>query len=196
MPIEPFADLLTAFRQDQHVTRYETIEQLLDYCRYSANPVGRMVLYLGGCHSSERARLADSICTGLQLANFWQDVARDWDRGRVYLPQADCRQFGYDEGCFARRECNEAFRRLLAFRVEDAEKRLRDGLPLAASMSGGLRLPVALFVAGGLATLKAIRRQRFDVWTRRPTVSRSQKLRLLLGCWWNLYFRARKEFDK
>ncbi len=191
IPIEPFLDLLVAFRQDQQVTRYETIEQLLGYCRYSANPVGRMVLYLGQCHTSERARLADSICTGLQLANFWQDVARDWDRGRVYLPQADCRRFGYDEASFARRECNEAFRGLLAFRVEDAESRLRAGSPLALEMPRGLRLPVALFAAGGLATLKAIRRQRFDVWTRRPTVSRAEKLRLLLGCWWKLRFDAR-----
>ena len=118
IPIEPFLDLLAAFRQDQQVTRYETIDQLLEYCRYSANPVGRLVLYLGRCHTPERARLSDSICTGLQLANFCQDVARDWDRGRIYLPQADCRRFGYDEACFARRECNEAFRRLLAAQVD------------------------------------------------------------------------------
>ena len=118
IPVEPFLDLLVAFRQDQQVTRYETIDQLLEYCRYSANPVGRMVLYLGQCHTPERARLSDSICTGLQLANFWQDVARDWDRGRIYLPQADCRRFGYDEACFARRECNDAFRQLLAVQVE------------------------------------------------------------------------------
>ena len=184
IPRDPFADLLTAFRRDQRVTRYETIEQLLDYCRYSANPVGRMVLYLGGCHTPERVRLSDSICTGLQLANFWQDVARDWDRGRIYLPQTDCRQFGYDETMFACRECNDAFRRLLAFQVEQAEGRLREGLPLAATMSPGLRLPVVLFAHGGLVTLEAIRRQNFDVWSRRPTVSRFDKLRLLIGCWW------------
>jgi squalene synthase HpnC len=190
IPVEPFLDLLVAFRQDQRVTRYKTLDELLEYCRYSANPVGRMVLYLGQCQTPERARLSDSICTGLQLANFWQDVARDWDRGRVYLPQADCRQFGYDEAHFARRECNAAFRQLLAVRVADAESRLRAGLPLAMEMPNGLRLPVALFAAGGLATLEAIRRQQFDVWTRRPTVSQSQKLRLLLGCWWNLRFRG------
>ena len=184
IPRDPFAELLTAFRRDQRVTRYETIEQLLDYCRYSANPVGRMVLYLGGCHTPERVRLSDSICTGLQLANFWQDVARDWDRGRIYLPQADCRRFGYDEAMFGRRECNDAFRGLLAFQVEQAEDRLREGLPLAATMSPGLRLPVALFAHGGLVTLEAIRRQDFDVWSRRPTVSRFDKLRLLIGCWW------------
>jgi squalene synthase HpnC len=188
IPIEPFSDLLIAFRQDQRTTRYETLEELLEYCRYSANPVGRMVLYLGRCHTAERARMSDSICTGLQLANFWQDVARDWDRGRIYLPQSLCRQFGYDEACFARREYNDAFRLLLSVLVNQAEGWLRGGLPLARQMTHGLRLPVALFAAGGLATLEAIRRQRFDVWARRPTVSRSQKLRLLVGCWWRLRF--------
>jgi squalene synthase HpnC len=175
-----------AFRQDQRVTRYETIDQLLEYCRYSANPVGRLVLYLGQCHSPERTRLADSICTGLQLANFCQDVARDWDRGRIYLPQAVCRQFGCDEAAFTRREPNDAFRRLLADQVEQAEGYLRRGLPLAAMMPPRLRLPVALFAEGGLATLEAIRRQNYDVWTRRPTVSRWKKLRLAIGCWWKL----------
>jgi squalene synthase HpnC len=191
IPVEPFLDLLAAFRQDQRVTRYETLDELLEYCRHSANPVGRMVLYLGECHTPERAILSDSICTGLQLANFWQDVARDWDRGRIYLPQTDCRQFGYDEAHFARREYNAAFHRLLAVRVEDADSRLRAGLPLAMEMPKQLRLPVALFAAGGLATLEAIRRQQFDVWTRRPIVSRSEKLRLLLGCWWKLRFHSR-----
>jgi squalene synthase HpnC len=188
IPAEPFSDLLIAFRQDQRVTRYETFDDLLEYCRHSANPVGRMVLYLGQCHTTERVRMSDSICTGLQLANFWQDVAGDWDRGRIYLPQSLCRRFGYDEACFARRECNDAFRVLLSACVGQAEGWLRAGLPLAAQMPKGLRLPVALFAAGGLATLDAIRRQQFDVWTRRPTVSGSKKLQLLIGCWCRLLF--------
>jgi squalene synthase HpnC len=188
IPIEPFSDLLAAFRQDQRVTRYETFDELLGYCRCSANPVGRMVLYLGRCCTEDRAQLSDSICTGLQLANFWQDVANDWDRGRIYIPQSVCRQFGYDEACFARRECNEAFRKMLAVNVDQAEGWLRAGLPLAAQMPKGLRLPVALFAAGGLATLEAIRRQRFDVLTSRPTVSRFEKFRLLFGCWWKVHF--------
>lgn len=186
IPIEPFLDLLVAFRQDQQVTRYETVDQLLDYCRHSANPVGRLVLYLGQCHTPDRARLSDSICTGLQLANFWQDVARDWDIGRVYLPQSECRRFGYDEACFARRESSDAFRRLLAAQVDQAERFLRAGLPLAAQMSRGLQVPVALFAQGGLATLEAIRRQNFDVWIHRPTVSKVEKLRLIVRCWWRL----------
>ena len=108
IPIDPFIDLLVAFRQDQRVRRYDDMGQLTQYCRYSANPVGRLILYLGKCHTPERAQLADSICTGLQLANFWQDVARDWDMGRVYLPAADCARFGYDDAMFARREVNDA----------------------------------------------------------------------------------------
>ncbi len=186
IPIDPFSDLLTAFRQDQRVTRYETAEQVLDYCRHSANPVGQLVLYLGECFTSDRAKLSDSICTGLQLANFCQDVARDWERGRIYLPQSVCHQFGFEEAGFARHECNDAFRRLLAFQVDQAEGWLRAGLPLPGQMSRGLQVPVALFIQGGLATLESIRKQNYDVWTSRPTVSKFDKLRLLVRCWWRL----------
>jgi len=186
LPIEPFLDLLDAFRQDQRVVRYQTADQLLDYCRRSANPVGRLMLRLGQCDTPERVELSDAICTGLQLANFCQDVARDWDRGRVYLPLADCKRFGYDESMFVRRECNEAFRRLLAEQVDWAESFLQRGKTLANQMPRGLRLPVALFAEGGLATLRAVRRQQFDVWTHRPTVSRVEKFCLMVRCWWKL----------
>jgi squalene synthase HpnC len=188
IPAEPFVDLLAAFRQDQEVTRYETSDGPLEYCRRSANPVGRLVLHLGECCTPDRVRLSDSICTGLQLTNFCQDVARDWDRGRIYLPLAACRQFGYDEAMFAGRACNDAFRRLLAAQVAQAEGWLRGGLALVAQMPSDLRLAVALFIHGGLATLEAIRRQDYDVWTRRPTLSKFDKLRLLAVCWWKLRF--------
>ena len=186
IPIDPFVDLLAAFRQDQRVTRYQTDEQLLEYCRYSANPVGRLVLYLGQCHDAEGAQLSDSVCTGLQLANFWQDVARDWDRGRVYLPQEHCRQYGYDEPMFVRREPNGAFRSLLAAEVAEADGWLRRGLPLLGMIPRSLRLDVALFIHGGLAILDAIRRQGYDVWSRRPTLSKGRKLWLVARCWWEL----------
>ena len=158
IPIDPFVDLLVAFRQDQRVRRYDDLGQLPEYCRYSANPVGRLVLYLGKCHTPERAQLSDSICTGLQLANFWQDVARDYDMGRVYLPAADCARFGYDDEMLARREVNDAFRRLMAAEVDLAEGYLRRGLPLVRWMPPELQLDVALFIHGGLAILRAIRR--------------------------------------
>jgi squalene synthase HpnC len=186
IPIDPFLDLLVAFRQDQRVCCYDDLGQLIQYCRYSANPVGRLILYLGKCHTVERANLADSVCTGLQLANFWQDVARDYDMGRVYLPAADRARFGYDEQMLGRREANDAFRRLMSAEVDLAEELLRRGLPLVCCMPPDLQLDVALFIRGGLAILQAIRRQDYDVWTSRPEISRRAKLVLLWKCWWDL----------
>ena len=187
IPADPFVDLLVAFRQDQRVNRYETFGELVNYCRYSANPVGRMVLYLGRCFEPERAKLSDSICTGLQLANFCQDVARDWDRGRIYLPLSECRRFQYDESWFSTRQCNDAFRRLLSAMVDEAEGWLRRGLPLVRMVPEPLQLSVALFAHGGLKILDSIRRQNFDVWSQRPTVSKWEKIGLLANCWWKLY---------
>jgi len=184
IPIEPFAELLIAFRQDQRVGRYETIADLLDYCRYSANPVGRLVLYLAESHDALRGQLADSICTGLQLANFCQDVAQDWERGRVYLPQESCRACGYGEEDFRNRRYDKRFRQLMAFEVDRAAGYLRAGLPLVELMPRGLRGDVWLFAQGGLAILERIRRVDYDVWQRRPVVSRLGKLRLLAGAVW------------
>ena len=186
IPPEPLVDLLAAFRQDQRVTRYETLDQLFDYCRYSANPVGRLVLYLGECHTPQRVLLSDAVCTGLQLVNFWQDVARDWQRGRIYLPQAECRRFHYELPNFQRRECNEAFRRLLSAQVDAAEGLLRRGIPLVDMMPPELRVSIALFIEGGLAVVAAIRRQDYDVWTTRPVISKMQKLRIFASCWWRV----------
>jgi squalene synthase HpnC len=186
IPIEPFLDLLVAFRQDQQVTRYETFGDLLNYCHYSANPVGRLVLYLAECFTPERARLSDAVCTGLQLANFWQDVARDYDQGRIYLPQVDCRHYQFDESAFAGRKCTEGFRRLMAAMVVEAEACLRRGLPLATKAPEEFQLPIALFAHGGLTILASIRGQNYDVWSKRPTVSFWEKLWLGAVCWWKL----------
>ncbi len=186
IPREPFLDLLDAFRQDQTTVRYATFEPLSDYCRRSANPVGRLVLYLGRCADPQRLELSDAVCTGLQLANFWQDVAEDWDRGRIYLPEEDRQRFGYTEADFSRRECNEPFRQLMAFEVDRAEEYLRRGEPLIDLLPRELRLPVALFVHGGLAVLDEIRCARFDVWTGRPKVSKWRKLKLVGQWWWKL----------
>ena len=190
VPIEPFQNLLLAFRQDQYRNRYETFNELLAYCRNSANPVGRLVLYLGRAATPENFALSDSICTGLQLANFCQDVARDYDRGRIYLPLDDCRAAGYDEAMFQRREFNPAFRRLLAGQVDRAEALLRAGEPLVRSVPRGLQLDVALFIRGGLAVLNRIRAQDYDVWRRRPVVSKLAKLRLFAAAWWQVHWRG------
>jgi squalene synthase HpnC len=183
LPQQPLLDLLTAFRQDQHKLRYATFDELLGYCRNSANPVGRLVLHLGRCHNAETAELSDSICTGLQLANFWQDVARDYDRGRIYLPQEDLTKFDYSEESWARQQATDEFRKLLRFEVERAETHLESGRPLIGLVSREIRLPVRLFLAGGQAILAAIRRQRYDVWSRRPTVSKWTKLCLFARAW-------------
>lgn len=187
IPKTPFADLLRAFRQDQQVHDYESFSQLLDYCRNSANPVGRLVLHLGRCQDDARGELSDSICTGLQLANFWQDVARDFAKGRVYLPREDRERFGYSEAALGARQFNASFAALLEFEVDRAESYLRAGLPLVDSAPRWLQLDVSLFIRGGLAILAAIRRERYNVWRRRPTLSGWRKARLVLSALFNAH---------
>ena len=156
---------------------------------------------MGKCHTPERAQLADSICTGLQLANFWQDVARDWELGRIYLPRPTAAVSATTRRCSPRGSVNEPFRRLMAAEVDLAEGYLRRGLPLVALMPPELQLDVALFIHGGLAILRAIRRQDYDVWTSRPTVSKWEKLRLLAAagggsCAGRSWSRPRASEDK
>jgi squalene synthase HpnC len=179
IPAEPFLDLLTAFRRDQVQSRYATEAELLDYCRYSANPVGRIVLRLGGSFDEENARLSDSICTGLQLANFAQDVKRDFDNSRIYIPLDECdrHQVSADE---LGSGPSDGKRKLLALQSDRARRYLLAGEPLVGRVSADLRLPVRLFIDGGLAIVRAIERQGYDVWTRRPTIGRLQKLQLLM----------------
>lgn len=203
IPREPFARLLTAFRQDQHVARYRTHEDVLGYCRNSADPVGRLILYLGRCHDARRGELSDSICTGLQLVNFCQDVARDWLRGRLYLPLETLEHAGCAENDLARADigrarikgggATEALRRALRVEVDRAESYLCGGQELVELMPRELGVEISLFLAGGLSVVEAIRRQDYDVWRRRPTVSSAKKLRLLVGCWWNAPKFLRKE---
>lgn len=181
IPPEPFLDLLTAFEQDQSVKRYETFDHLLDYCRRSANPVGRLVLYLGECFDAERATLSDSICTALQLANFWQDVSRDFDIGRVYLPEEDRRRFGYSDDELAGRRFTPAFAQLMRFEVDRTRALFLRGRPLIELMPLDLRIDVDLFIRGGLAILRKIEKAGYNVWARRPIVSKWDKITLLAG---------------
>jgi squalene synthase HpnC len=183
IPQQVFADLLVAFRQDQTVSRYATVEDLLGYCHNSANPVGRLVLYLGRCHNESLGALSDRICTGLQLINFCQDVAADWDRGRVYLPQASWAAAGYTPEMFARREFNPAFRDALRGEVDRAEGLLNAGRPLVAAVAPELRFDVALFLLGGLAAVAAVRAAGYNVWHGRPRVGKWTKLRLFPQAW-------------
>jgi squalene synthase HpnC len=181
IPRQPFEDLISAFEQDQRVTKYETFAQLRDYCRRSADPVGRIVLYLCESFSERNARWSDSVCTGLQLANFWQDVARDDDLGRVYLPCEDRRQFGYTDEDLRTRRTNEAFVALMRFEVDRARQFLVEGLPLARALPGRLRVDIDLFARGGLQILAEIERIGYRVWERRPVVGKLAMLRLVVG---------------
>lgn len=180
IPKDPFADLLTAFRQDQTVTRYATMQDVLGYCRYSANPVGRLVLYACGEVSDENFRLSDATCSALQLANFWQDVRVDFAKGRVYLPQDDMQHYGVSDETIARGVATEGFRALLRKEVDFARSLFEEGLPLIGRVHRELAVDLDLFSRGGLAILDAIERQNYDVVSARPALSRRTKLALAL----------------
>ncbi len=180
IPREPFLALLSAFRQDRQVQQYATFAELHGYCRRSANPVGHLVLYLAESFDAERARLADEICTGLQLANFCQDVRRDAELGRVYLPAEDLARFGVDPARLGDARASGRMCELLRFEVERAEAFFHRGRPLVDRVPRWLGRDVSLIAAGGLATLRAIRRADYDVWRRRPTVSRWTQATMML----------------
>jgi len=179
LPRQPFDDLLVAFRQDQRVHSYSTFEQLLEYCRHSANPVGRIVLVLCGVDSEQAIAESDAICTGLQLANFWQDVGRDHAAGRVYLPREDRLQYGYDDESLAARETNRVFRDLMRFEVNRAREYFCRGWPLARRLPGRLQVVIDLFARGGLTILDRIESIDFDVWATRPVLRRRDLARMV-----------------
>ncbi len=180
IPQHEFSDLLIAFRQDQTVTRFETFDDLLGYCRYSANPVGHLVLYLCGYSDAERQQLSDYTCTALQLANFWQDVLVDYGKGRIYLPLEDLRRFGVSGEDIAQRRATPQFVDLMKFEVKRARECFALGLPLVKTVNHELAVDLELFSRGGQEILNAIERQDFDVLRSRPAISKSRKLMLVL----------------
>jgi squalene synthase HpnC len=179
IPQHEFADLLTAFRQDQVVTRYPTFDDLLGYCKNSANPVGHLVLYLSGYRDAERQKLSDYTCTALQLANFWQDVVVDYAKGRIYLPLEDLAKYGVSEEDIAQRRATPQFLEMMKFEVARAREWFAQGLPLAKRVDKQLALDIDLFSRGGLEILKAIEEQGYDVLKRRPAISKPRKLWLV-----------------
>jgi squalene synthase HpnC len=182
IPKEPFADLLVAFRQDQIVTRYATMDDVLGYCRYSANPVGRLVLYACGELRPEKIdenfKLSDATCSALQLANFWQDVRVDFAKGRVYIPQDDMRRFGVSDETIAQGVATAEFRALMRHEVGFAHSLFGQGLPLIGRVNRDLALDLDLFSRGGLEILRAIERRDYDVLSARPAISKLTKLAL------------------
>jgi len=181
IPQEPFADLIRAFEQDQKVTRYAEWEDVYGYCRYSANPVGRLVLYLCGYSDAERQRLSDATCTALQLANFWQDVAVDLEKDRVYIPLEVLDRHGYAlEDLYARR-MTPAFREAMREIVSRARELFVAGLPLSSMVDRRLALDIDLFSRGGMRVLDKIAEQDYDVLSRRPAIGKAERVWLLLG---------------
>lgn len=192
IPPEPFLDLISAFEQDQSVSEYDTFDQLRDYCRRSADPVGRLVLYLCRAHTTENVEWSDSICTGLQLANFWQDVSRDFAIGRIYLPREDYERFGYRRSDFDAKRINNEFLTLMKFEVDRARQFLQDGLPLIERLPFKLQIDIDLFAHGGLKILERIESIGYRVWETRPKVTKSDVVGLIAGALWRRFFRRRK----
>jgi squalene synthase HpnC len=179
IPKHEFSDLLTAFRQDQTVTRFETFDDVVGYCHYSANPVGHLVLYLCGYRDPERQQLSDFTCTALQLANFWQDVSADYVKARIYLPLEDLALFNVSETDIARNQNTPAFRAMMKFEVERARDWFRQGLPLIKKVDSELAIDLDLFSRGGQEILHAIEKQNYAVLGNRPSISKSRKLALV-----------------
>jgi len=170
IPAQPLLDLIQANRQDQQVTRYGTFAGLGRYCELSANPVGQIVLYIFGAATPERIKLSDSICTALQLAEHWQDVAEDLANGRIYLPAEDLARFNVTEADLAEPSAGPAVRDLMRFEVDRAKALLDEGAPLVGTLRGAARLAVAGYLAGGRAALAAVKANHYDVLsaTARP----------------------------
>jgi squalene synthase HpnC len=179
IPQHEFSDLLTAFRADQTTTRYPTFADVVGYCKYSANPVGHLVLYLCGYKDAERQALSDRTCTALQLANFWQDVSVDYAKGRIYLPLDDLQRYGVTEQDIASQRNTPAFRELMKFEVERAREWFEAGLPLVGRVDKELAVDLELFTRGGQAILNAIEQQDFAVLGRRPSISKARKLAIV-----------------
>jgi squalene synthase HpnC len=179
IPQKPFADLLRAFQQDQVLKRYATWDGVLDYCVYSANPVGRLVLYLCGYRDEERQRLSDATCTALQLANFWQDVSRDLKIGRIYIPLDRAAAHGLSEQDIVAREFDQRYVALMKELIEYTRDLFEKGLPLSKMVAGKLSIDLGMFSQGGLAVLEAIERIGYDTLNQRPEVSKGKQVRLL-----------------
>ncbi len=179
VPREPFANLLKAFRQDQTTKRYPTWDAVIDYCEYSANPVGRLVLYLCGYRDEHRQKLSDATCTALQLANFWQDVSRDLEKGRIYIPLDVAAAHGVSESDIVEKKFCEPYKALMVDLIARTRTLFAEGLPLAKQVQGKLAIDLEMFSRGGLAVLDAIERIGYDTLHHRPEVSKGQQVRLL-----------------
>ncbi|MFN3984185.1 MAG: squalene synthase HpnC [Rhodocyclaceae bacterium] len=186
LPVQPFRDLLDAFSQDVGKTRYADFNELRDYCRRSANPVGRLLLRLYRADDADRLACSDDICTALQLINFWQDVAVDWAKGRVYLPLDELAAHEVTEAHIAEGRCDAAWASLMRFQVGRARALMLSGAPLARSLPGRIGWELRLIVLGGLRILERIEKVDYDVFRFRPVLTKPDWPRL---AWRALYYR-------
>jgi len=193
IPHRPFADLLKAFRQDQTVKRYPTWEAVLDYCVYSANPVGRLVLYLCGYADDARQKLSDATCTALQLANFWQDVSRDLEKGRIYIPLDAAARHGVTEEDIVSLRFSRHYVELMKDLIARTRTLFDQGLPLAKQVKGKLSVDLEMFSRGGIAVLDAIEAQGYDTLNRRPSISKTKQALLLATVLWKQLFSRKPE---
>jgi squalene synthase HpnC len=191
VPRQLFADLIHAFQMDQTVTRYDSLDQLIGYSRYSANPVGRLVLWVSGYRDEPRAQLSDQVCTALQLINFWQDVVEDWERGRRYLPADLMAQFGVTDDEIIARRFTPQFRAFMQHLVTYTRAMLHEGSAISKHVDRELATTLDLFRKGGESILDAIAAQDFNTLKSRPEVSKSRKMQLLAGAVWGKLFGAR-----
>lgn len=180
LPAALFEDLLSAFSEDVTVRRYESFNQLLDYCRRSANPIGRLILLLFGYRDEQRHQWSDDICSALQLANHWQDVAIDLEKDRIYLPAEDLSRFEISVDDLKHRSPSDSFKRMMRFQVERTREMFNSGKPLCTSVRGRLGLELRSVWLGGMRVLDRIERNGYDVFTRRPVITSADKLRILL----------------
>jgi squalene synthase HpnC len=181
IPKQPFADLIRAFVQDRNVSRYRTWDEVLDYCVYSANPVGRLVLYLCGYSDTARQNLSDATCTALQLANFWQDITIDQQKDRVYLPLDLLAKHNYTVEELFDRKFDDRFRAIMREAVDRARELFLAGLPLTRMVNRRLAVDLELFSRGGMCVLDKIEQQGYDVLSRRPKISKVERVSLLIG---------------
>lgn len=179
IPIKPFSDLISAFRQDQSIFRYESDAQLVDYCTRSADPVGEILLRLAGAFDDETSALSHQVCTGLQLANFCQDMERDAKIDRIYAPRSHWETHNVDEAMLLKRKVTPQLRSLVRAWVDETRRYFERGRPLVQLVPRWLATDIDLFIRGGVEVLDAIERQDYDVWTNRPTVTKSKKVKLL-----------------
>ncbi|ULJ59942.1 squalene synthase HpnC [Wielerella bovis] len=179
IPLQPFYDLLSAFHQDTEKTRYQNFGELVDYARRSANPVGRLMLHLYGEHHPQSIAQSDGICTALQLINFWQDIAIDWQKNRVYLPQDDMQKFNVSETDIAANKITPQLRKLIAYECNKARKMLHAGAPLGKTLKGRLGFELRMIILGGDCILQKMAENHYDVFLQRPTLDKRDWIKLI-----------------